>query len=170
LQWIDRGRVLFVASTASTTISNTSSQTNFSVNTTIPAGFFTAGKAIRIQAWGLMSSNTTAATMTLTVKLGTSSLFVFGPFSTAGLNNMDWVIDAIAVCQSTGTSGNFQASGTLTSATASGDAAAITLPARFTTSTQDTTSSHTFQIAAQFSVADIHESIVMNGMLLEVLG
>ena len=96
----------------STAIANTTTETNFSLNTSVSTVIWRVGGIIRLTASGVYSTTGTP-TLTFRVKLGSTNLVVFT--AKTGINNASnasWRLEAEIVCRSIGSSGTVMASGT----------------------------------------------------------
>jgi hypothetical protein len=163
LKWANRTRILYSNTANSSSIANTTTETNFDTNFTLPANFFTAGRIIRLTAWGLYSASGTPS-LTTRAKVGG---FTIVPTSQGVFNNASsrsWRVDATWLVQSTGASGairgtslgNIQDSGNL-----------ITMGNG--TSTVDTTGTLLVAVSAQWGTASSSNTILCQAFCLEAL-
>jgi hypothetical protein len=117
---------LYVA-TASVTINSNATATLVGSGVgslTLPAGFFVAGRAVRVRAWGYYTTTGTPSNVTFAVLLGSTTVAATNGGSSGQLNNnitaAPWSVDCDIACRSVGASGTVFAIGAVTLASASG--------------------------------------------------
>ena len=102
--------------TADKTVTNTTTETSLIGTgvgaTTLPSGFFIAGRAVRIKLSGVFSTPGTPGTMTVKVKLGSTVLAskVTSSLVPGGVNDY-FDLESTIICRATGGSGSFVSSG-----------------------------------------------------------
>lgn len=169
-------RTLFTL-TGDTTVANSSTETsligNFSGEKALPANFWTVGKTLRFRAWGLVSYDATAAqTLTIRIRIGgvTGTLILAtAAFDVAALTQNDdlWRVECDITCRTTGNPGTVIAQGTWSSGTGTFVVNPFTPPlAPFNL---DTTAAKTFELTADWAVADPGDTITIQMATLEVL-
>jgi len=169
------GGKLFVNAAASTAISNTSAETDFSLNYTLPANSLKVGQVIRLVCRGTLNTHSTAPTLIMRVKFGATVLALTPTWTTiASTANRGWEITFDTIVTAIGTGGTVEALGVFTTST--GAAAAVTnqmLDLKNATPTSpvtvNTTVAQTLQVSAKFSVASVNNSMTMRQMIVEVL-
>ncbi|HEU4344041.1 MAG TPA: hypothetical protein VFU31_21000 [Candidatus Binatia bacterium] len=167
---IDGWGDVFTPPTAdSTAINNTAAETNFSTNISIPLRAWKIGKIYRFELNGKYSTDAaTPGTLILRVKLGTTVMALSKTFTLpAAAANAGFKIVGSITCRTTGATG-----------TVSAEAAffiednligAFGCTPSNGTKTVDTTAAQTFQASAQFSVADVDNSITLENIQLSPL-
>lgn len=106
----------FIA-TASATVANTGSETSIigtgSGSLTLAAAYLTAGKTIRVTAFGFIS-NTGTPTLNIKFKLGSTIICATGAVTTtSGLTTALLSVDLLLTCRTTGATGTVIASGVM---------------------------------------------------------
>lgn len=154
-----------IASTASNTVTNTTSETNFTSNYIIPANSVKVGDAFRVTATGTGQS-TGVADVTLRLKLGSTVLS--SALSTAGGGTTEWAITGTFTIRAIG------ASGFVYSTMFYDDAKNVncyTWCSGIVSSgaTVNLTSDQTLQVSAQYSDLDSDDSITLNQFIIEKL-
>ena len=121
------------------------------------AGFWTAGKTLRITMIGLLRSKASSpGTFTVKIKLGSIIIATTGGFSLeAALSDVITNIELLMTCRSTGVSGTVRAMGTLEHLEAAGVNRAVKLFTQGGGMTVDTTAAVTLSVTGQFSVSDV---------------
>jgi len=161
-----------------TVVSTTTETTLFSGASawTAGAGFFVAGRGIRLTAHGYFSRSNTTDTIRFKVKLGSTIILdslAFDPHVAGTITNQGWKLTCDIVCRTTGASGTLQAEGLLTY---SDDSSSVTqivrgLPLVNTgTVTYDTTASNSTDLTAQWSVASTSNTITCTNAQWEIIG
>lgn len=159
-QAFPHGRSLGINSADSSAIASTNAETNFSLNVSLAAGLMNAvGAAIRSHAAGRLSSTGTP-TLTLRIKLGSTTIFDLGAQSVGAVSNQPWNIDFTIVCRSTGASGTVFV---VAQVQRVGGRTGTTIG---TLTTVDLTAAQTLQISAQWSVSSASNTTVQE--LLDV--
>lgn len=157
------GGTISVASSSSTAIANTTTETNFSNSTaTINAGDMGQEAVYRITAWGTYG---TTATPTVQFRVKNGANIVQGGNLTmkTGATGQIWHVDATMVIKATGSSG------TIESRIASGADNGI-INQRQGTQTINTGSSQTFNLSVQWSAANASNTITCLGYVFEQVG
>lgn len=154
-----------LANTAdSSAISNTASETNFSVNEVLGSPIFQPGRIIRVIASGVYSTTGTP-TLIFKVKFGSTALVTFT--AKTGINNasnQSWRLEATIVCRSTGASGTVMAFGTVYVNTAAGVDTVETVVNNSAT-TVDTTDAQTLQVSLTWSAMSSSNTATLKNFL-----
>lgn len=155
-------QMLFVSATASNSVTNTTTQTAFNQNVTLPANFLTAGRGIRATGYFTYTGGTTN-TLQLAFALGTT--VVAGPTLTVTVADIGTVfrLEVEAVCTVAGASGNVAR---FRYGIINGQAPTIGANA---TLAINTTSSLVAQFVAIWSVANAGDTVQMNYISIEAL-
>jgi hypothetical protein len=156
---------LFINTSDSGTLSNTTTFTPFSTSTSLPAGFFTAGKTIRITAAGQITTGT-AQQVTVALLIGGLGLQMPN-FVTAGASTLNWELVLTHVCRTAGSTGTCHqiAEGTI-------EASGATTGAEFVVTNQtgslDTTVAQ--NVIAEFAATVANNTSFCRHFQVEVLG
>ncbi len=154
------------AQTASVTVANTSNLTLVGAgqgSVTLPASFLSAGKSIKLHMLGVMSS-TSAPTITLSVKVGSSILATTAAGASGNGTNNVFEIELVITCRTTGVSGTIFAQGFYTEHYASG---LIQDMPRTTAFTIDTTATNTLDVLAQWGTMAAGNTITATNFTIE---
>lgn len=154
------------------TISNTTSETNFSLNFQLPANCLTANKVIRVRGSGIFSTILTP-TLNFRLKYGTVNLLDFGAISAGtALSNRAFSIDAYFIVRTAGATGTVMAAGNiiLDNAVTSIVTGVVTTVNNAGTTTIDTTTATNLQISAQWSAASLTNATILENFVVEALG
>ncbi|MBI4546904.1 MAG: hypothetical protein HY707_02915 [Ignavibacteriae bacterium] len=156
---------LVYANTAqSNIISNTTAETDFDKNYTLPANCLTVVKAVRVKAYGRLSTAATAPTLNLRLRYGGTLLTMTSSVTLgASLANVGWYFEGLIICRATGASGSVQPNcfanfdtivkcGTLT-----------------TPVTINTTTANVLKITASWGTASPSNAITLTNVTYEVL-
>lgn len=161
--------------TADQVVANTGSETTIVGSgvgsLTLPAGFFVAGKTIRITMSGVYSTKAvTGDTVTIKIKYGTTVLASKATTAlVTGGNNLFWESEVIVTCRSIGSSGTVQVSGGVRYQIASSAIVADELNNGASTTTLDTTASALFDVTITHSAADPANTVKSLVSAFEVL-
>jgi hypothetical protein len=152
---------------ASSPVVNTASEVMFDQNYTIPADTLRPGSTIRVRAFGRVTSTT--GTPTLTIKLnvgGLSGNEVMSQVQGTPLSTHNWYVDWIGTVLDDGASGDLVGSGTIL-------IDALTNPPVLDTgifpNLIDTTASQQVGVSAEWSVADVNNSVQLEQIVVDVL-
>ncbi len=155
------------AQTASVTVANTTSNLTLvgagQGSVTLPANFLTAGKSIKLHMLGVMSS-TSAPTITLSVKVGSSILATTAAGASGNGTNNVFEIELVITCRTTGATGTIFAQGFYTEHYASG---LIQDMPRTTAFTIDTTATNTLDVLAQWGTMAAGNTITATNFTIE---
>lgn len=151
----------------STTISNTATETNFSVTKTIAVKDWKVGKAFRWEAWGKLSTDgATPGTLTIRSKFGSTVLKSSGAITMiGGVTNVGWKASGIFVLRTAGSSGTVSTQLELALNNSASAAFTTIIPSNVTV-TINTTISNTFQLSAEWSVADTDNAITLENFVV----
>lgn len=145
---------------------------------TLPANFYSIGKAIRVTGYGRISTTTGPPTITLDVRHGSTVVFNGAAVTTvASLTNKTWKFVAVLTCRAIGasTTANLMGSGELTSSavvgSTGGNANTAMLPdsAPAVGTGFDSTASQVVDLFATWSASSASNSIQLHQFLLEAL-
>lgn len=152
---------LLYANTAdSTAISNTTTETNFSLSYSVPRGYFQTGRVLRVTAMGTALDSTAAQNLTLKLKAGSTTLQTLTA-SAVATSATAWRATWLVVCRSPGSSGSLYAA--LQGARI--DATEISVvPA---TTTVDTLSAQALQVSATWTTARATASVTESLFMVE---
>jgi hypothetical protein len=153
---------------AGDTISNTTSETNFATNYTIPANYCVPGRVIRLTATGVWSANGTP-NFTFRVKLG-ATVVGSNTGHLVAVANMPWRVDFQIICDDVPSgSSNVEAQGqiNLWSGTQASNLWSMsnTAPIAIATNT-----SQALEMSTQFDTADPSNAMTMRQFIVEGLG
>jgi hypothetical protein len=157
-------------------IANTTTETAFSTGSyTFPANSVTAGKSVRVTAWGRFSTTVTptlqwnlrwGSVNTDPILVGTSALT--SPIS--GAASEQWRFDGIFTVRAAGASGTADGSGSVNVPTTTGRVDATLLPDTVSgTTTIDTTASKVLSLFFKWGTASASNTILCSGFTVEVL-
>ena len=151
------------------TVTNTSSETDFESQITLPPNIITEGQAFHLRAYGVLSTSF-FATLTLRFYVGSNALVVMGPISfSAAPANAPWKAECDISCASEGVTGSWLASGVFSlndsgSFWSLGDR--IYDPYVNTSAvTVDTFAENTLKLSAQWSFAAASETVTMRQII-----
>ena len=166
------GKTFFTASAGATVASSTSETTIAGSgigSLTLPANFLTAGKTVKIRAWGVYGTKASpVGTFTIRFKFGSTTLISLVPTLTVSLTNQMWSFEAEFTCRTTGATGTVfpQMEARLyTSTTALGNIVA----GPTATTTVDTTASAKVDITVQWATSNASNTFTCNNFTAEVL-
>lgn len=154
------GRLLSVNTADSTAIANTAAETAFSLDHTIPAGFLTVGKVLKVHASGKLS-DTGTPNLTYRLKIGSATLITLGPIALTGGTDDPFRLTAILVCTATG------ATGSVAAHDIDDTVAGVATDAPKGSGTVDTTSANTLQITAEWDTADPGNTTTLELLMVE---
>lgn len=149
------------SSAASGAVSNTTNETSFGSNLTIPGGQLRAGDKIKIRGYGNCPSTASTDTLTVKLKLGTAVIKASSAVDVA--NDAVFTFDALVTIVSVGSSGSFVASGTLNLANTTGNAATFTTNA----TTANTLGDLVADVTATWSAASTSDQAILRQLEIE---
>lgn len=150
----------------STAIANTAAETNFSLTKTINVKDWKVGKAFRWEAWGKLSNVPGAVSLTIRSKFGSTVLRSTGAVALLGSStNLGWVASGIIVLRTSGATGTVSTQLRLELDNAVSASDTVVIPSNGTV-TIDTTTANTFQLSAEWSVADAGNTITLENFVL----
>lgn len=161
--------VLYSATAASNTVTNTTVETAFSNSTyTIPANSLQAGDVIRIRGQGLVVGAANTDTITIKVKLGSTAILTSPAPDT--VTNDIFVFDTDLIIRTIGASGTFVAGGTASIQTpsAAAGAADITAPSFVGSTAINTTTTNAITVTVTWSVADTADQARLDVLTIEL--
>jgi hypothetical protein len=154
--------------TSDATCANTTTETTLTstgVGTlTLPANFFVSGKTIKLQAYGFHSS-TSGATLTIRVKLGSTTILTATGSSGTDTNAVI-IMDTMITCRTTGASGTVAGQGVYSEM---GNSPNFRQMVNTSTVTVDTTASQAITMTAQWSAAAAGRTITVTNLSVQVL-
>lgn len=160
-------RNLSVITAASSTITNTTTETAFSTTFSIPANRLRVGSVLRLRARASVSSGNSTDTLTLRARLTNEAGALLGEGPAVDVTNGGGDvgdIDLEMIVRTLGGGGTMMTSGKiglLTAVTSTGSAGAVTI---------DTTAANVLVITAQWSVASASNIVAMDGGSLQIVG
>lgn len=160
-------RNLSVITAASSTITNTTTETAFSTTFSIPANRLRVGSVLRLRARASVSSGNSTDTLTLRARLTNAAGALLGEGPAVDVTNGGGDvgdIDLEMIVRTLGGGGTMMTSGKiglLTAVTSTGSAGAVTI---------DTTAANVLVITAQWSVASASNIVAMDGGSLQIVG
>jgi hypothetical protein len=158
------------SSTTTSAVANTTAETNFSQNYSLPANSFQAGEVVRVTARGIYSTTGAAPTLTLNVKFGSTVLATTAAQATnANLTNLGWEIRFDAICLVTGAAGSVEAQGMFTRALSGNTTVEHWDMENTAPIAVDTTGAQTVQVSAQWSAANASNTISLRQLIVEEL-
>lgn len=150
-------RNVYTATAASTAVTNTTDETLFDTNVSLPPDTLRVGSVVRIRAQGIATATNSTDTLTIVLYIGglAGTALVSLP-ATDVADNDTWLIDCTVTIRTQGASGTLVATGTYT---APGAAGTPTVRHAFVASTAiDTTVAQVIGCGADWSVADAGNS------------
>lgn len=165
------GLVLTPAVSSSSALANPTASTTFSGTVTLPANSLTAGKVLRVTAWGQYTTGTgLSPTVTVQTRFAGAVLSSSGAVSTAvSLTSQAWSTTTLILIRTAGASGTLVAK----QDTSFGGLLTAVLPtvssSRVASTAIDTTVPIVIAPAALFGVSDAANAITNEGFLVEVL-
>ena len=154
--------VLANIAAASTTITNTNTETTFSNGSvSIPANTLKVGSVIRVRAHGVAPSTNSTDTLTIKLKIGTTVLVASAAIDVA--NDDTFVVDAYLIVRTIGATGTLVANGLIglgvdTVGTTRVDSGSATI---------DTTGALTLALTATWSVASASNQVALQSFIVE---
>src|SRR5262245_2832131 len=156
--------MLFVETAAATVVTNTTTETTFDQNVTIPANRLQVGDVIRVRGMGICPSTNSTDTLTVKLKLGAAVIVVTAAVDVA--NNDIWLIEADIVVRAIGASGSIVAAGNQGLGT---PGTVTSKPFNLTPTTIDTTVSQLLAMTATWSVANAGDQARLDLFNVELL-
>ena len=159
-------QLVYVNTADSTTLTNVTTFQNFSLVKTLPANFFTAGKTIRITNKGTITVN---AAQQVAVSINLAAFNLQCPnYILAGAATVDFELETIVICRSTGVSGSFMVKMRAIFMTDGASFTASQTALNGSTATLNTTG--TIDVRAAFAATVANNSAVENIQMIEVWG
>lgn len=156
---------------AGNTVANTVTETNFASNYSIPANDCQPGRVYKVTAQGVYGTTTTAPTLNIRVKLGTTALVATGAQTTTiSMTNREWRVEFQFICISTGAAGTVEAGGAFTRFTSAIASVLWEMSNTAVVPSINTTTAQTLQISAQFGTANAANTITMRQLIVEASG
>lgn len=157
---------------AGNTVANTTTETNFATNYTIPANDCQPGRVYRITAQGVWGDASTAPTLNIRVKLGSTQIGSTGATSVTQTSqtNRTWRVEYAIVCQTTGGSGTVEGQGVFTRFNTNEQTSVLWGMTTTSAVTVNTTTSQTLQMSAQWGTADAANTITARQIIIEASG
>ena len=150
------------------TIANTTATTAFASSYTIPANTLAAGMVLELDLcgnYGLYAAS--AGTITIAIKIGSTNVVTFGPFTLAGaFASNGWGLDAVMFVTSIGASGTIEVQGRAEFATLG--TTGVDVSANTSPFTIDTTTNHAVTVTWQFSVANSGNTTQLRTMMIRL--
>jgi len=154
--------------TDGTTVSNTAETSLYSSAVTIGANAVYAGRVIRFDYFGIISTAASSpGTLTIKVKAASTLLItITTPTLPTSLSNVTWRLNGYLVCRTSGASGTMEGYGAFTIGNETTGAAAIFDQGLAHNITVDTSGSMNFSVTATFSASG--NSITARSRVVEV--
>lgn len=161
-----RSDLMAAVATASATLGNSNAETTLigtvSGSLTLAAAYLTAGKTIRLTAYGFISCTGTP-TLNINLKLGSTIICATGAVTLAsGLTTALLSIDVLLTCRTTGATGTVIAAGQV----GLGAAVAGLYPVSGTVVTVDTTGTLAVGLTGQWSAADPANTLTVTNLMV----
>lgn len=151
------------------TVASTAAETAFTSSYTIPAGTLGAGDVVVVRLTGLYGTNAVPPTLTLKLKLGSTTMLSSGALTTVGaITAGGWTSDAHFVCQTAGASGTIEAQAFAEFSTAATTALTVNIK-NSAAITVDTTVDEALTVTAQWGTSDAANTITLREMIVEIL-
>ena len=171
--WVSCGSTLLYSNTSvGSTVTNTVTETNFTPSYTIPAGYCTLGRVIRVTAFGSYDTdNTVGADLTIKIKAGSTELASTGAVPQDNLTSVrGWGAYITTICNSSpGASVTTETQGVHYTTVSTGVPSAVPIFKNGTT-TLATNGSLTWQLSATWGAADTDNTITLREFIVEGLG
>jgi hypothetical protein len=151
------------------TITNTTTETNFASNYSIPANDCQPGRVYRVTANGVYSTPAGAGTMDIRLKFGTTVLTAHEADPSSNSTTNFWNATFDVICITAGGSGTVEASGYTQLHDSNTNIASFVGSDNTTTITTDTTTGQTLQISAQWGTASASRTITLRQLIIEAL-
>jgi len=164
---------LLFTTSSTKVVANTSVETSLLGNiigsNTFPANYFTVGKVLRVELFGVMgTTNSGAGNLQLRMKFGSTAVCLTAATNvTTSMSSRRWSFEGFIVCQSVGGSGSFVGNGNFIFKTAA--AGAFTSWEAVATTVNNTGLSQVFDVTAKWSVASAANTISCHCAILTVL-
>jgi hypothetical protein len=156
--------------TSDITVGNTVTETSVitgatgSGSPTLSAGFFTAGKTIRVVVWGYHSA-AAAPTIEWKMKLGAVTVLDTTAIATNNSTNQEILAQGYITCRTTGAMGTFFSQGRYEELTHLDSQMVNTA-----TATVDTTASQLVDVTVQWGTAAVGNTVTVTNVSIEVVG
>jgi len=153
------------------TVANTTTETDFSLQHTIRANALRIGKSYRVTGYAVYSSiAASAGTEQFTVKLNSTAIAATGGFTVqVGKTNAMASFDLTFTVTALGASGAVESQGRLFNETTNGGGQWFSMENTATVAI-DTTVAQTLKLAFKWSVADVGNTITLRQLIVEELG
>jgi hypothetical protein len=152
------------------TIANTGAATAFASSYSIPAGSLTVGSVIRVKLYGVYSTALTPPTITLAIKVGSTTLLTTGAITAVNsLTNDGWWTEALMTVTAIGASGSMEAQGFSCFATAATAAQNVDMTNTAVVGSIDTTASLALTANVTWGTASASNTITLREMIVEVM-
>ena len=157
------------AQPASTAITNTASETAFSLSYTFTANTLKAGDVIRIRGQGIATATNSTDTLTIKVKVGSTAIYTSAAVDVA--DNDIFVFDAEAIIRTIGTAGTFVGYGAGYIGTPGVAAGAADIPGAGSVGSTaiNTTTTVAITVTATWSAASASDSCRLDNLSIELL-
>ena len=150
---------------AGDTVANTTTETTFATSYTLPANAIAAGKVIRVTARGVLSTAATGPTLTLRLKLDTTTLLSSGAMAVgASRANAWWFLQAEITYRGSGSPANVEIQGWVNTAFVVGTSAGNAAEASLATNVN-----RVLGVSAAWGTANASNTITMRSFVVEVL-
>lgn len=148
------------------TVGNSTTETQLASAYTFTAEHLVEGTVIRFRAAGVYSTHSSAPTLRLRIKLGTTTLLDTGAFTTGtSLSNLGWSIDGNFIITTDSSLGEVEAQGIGFFAISASDGQTVFLPNTAKVSV-DMSSSLSFNVTAQWGTANAANTLTMRQLIV----
>lgn len=157
---------------AGNTVSNTTADTNFASNYSIPANDCQPGRVYRITAQGTWGDTTAAPTLNMKVKFGSTQVGATGAVSVSQVSQTarTWRLEYAFTCLTTGASGTVEGQGVFTRFHTNEQTSVLWGMTTTGAVTVNTTTAQTLQVSATFGTANAANTITMRQLIIEASG
>ncbi len=161
--------LLYSAVARSTSITNTNTETAFSLSYTIPAYLLAVGDVVKISGQGIATSTNSTDTLQVKVKIGSNAIYTSGAIDAA--NDDIFTFRAEATIRTVGTTGTMVGSGVGFIGTQAAAAGAADIPGGGygASATINTTTTNAVTVTATWSVASTSNIVYLDQLNVELV-
>jgi fibronectin-binding autotransporter adhesin len=152
------------------TVANTTTETNFTSNYSIPANDCQPGKVYRVTAYGLYGTHSSSPQLNIRLKFGSTTIGQTGDINrNTSQTNETWHVSYTITCITAGASGTIEGQGDVILDGASSNAEQYNGMGNNATVTIDTTAAQTLQLSADWDTANASNTIILRQLIVEAL-
>ena len=157
---------------AGNTVANTITDTNFASNYSIPANDCQPGRVYRVTAQGTWGDTTTAPTLNIKVKFGSTQIGATGAVSVSQVSQTarTWRLEYAFTCLTAGASGTVEGQGVFTRFHTNEQTSVLWGMTSTAATTVNTTTAQTLQVSATWGTASAANTITMRQLIVEASG